>query len=293
MSEHGLPDRFSTLIEKHYSPLAEWLVKKRRSGETLLLGINGAQGSGKSTLADYLKLVLGIEYGWQVAVISIDDFYLTKAERNTLAREIHALLATRGVPGTHDVQLLADCMERLRALEPNNTMDLPRFDKALDDRADPDSWSMIAGPIDLIVLEGWCVGSIPQPDDMLMQAVNSLEEQEDASGDWRRYANMQLKGPYAELFAQLDALVFLQVPNFDAAYQWRLEQEEKLAESTGHHAAGIMSREQLARFMQHYERLTRANLAGLPAIADVILELDDNHDCVRSNYVLSGRPCIR
>ena len=284
ISEHRLPNSFLKLAEEHFSPLAEWVMTKRRSSETFFLGINGAQGTGKTTLADYLKLALEIEYGWHVAVLSIDDFYLTKAERNQLAQDTHPLLVKRGVPGTHDVRMLVDCIERLRALEPDNPMTLPRFDKAHDDRASPDSWPTVAGPIDLIILEGWCVGSQSQSEESLTQAINTLEEQRDASGDWRRYVNEQLQGPYAELFAQLDGLVCLQAPSFDAIYRWRVEQEEKLAESSGHSATNIMSREQIARFIQHYERLTRTNLETLPATADVVLELGADHDCVRSYY---------
>jgi len=164
-------------------------------------------------------------------------------------------------------------------------MALPRFDKSLDDRARPDSWPTVSGPIDLLVLEGWCVGSMPQSNEALRKAINNLEEHQDTSGDWRQYVNEQLDGPYAELFARLDALVFLQAPNFDAIYRWRVEQEEKLARTSDHGAAGIMNREQITDFIQHYERLTRANIAGLPETADVTFELDDSHDCVRSRYM--------
>ena len=285
ISAYQLPDKFFKLVEDHYSPLAEWLTKKRCPGRTFFLGINGAQGTGKSTLAAYLQLVHEQGYDWRVAVLSIDDFYLTKSERTRLAEETHPLLATRGVPGTHDLQMLTDCIERLRALQSNETMALPRFDKSLDDRANSDSWPTVSGPIDLLILEGWCVGSMPQSKEALREAINDLEEHQDTSGDWRLYVNEQLDGPYAELFARLDALVFLQAPNFDAIYRWRMEQEEKLARISGHGAAGIMNREQITDFIQHYERITRANIAGLPETADVTFELDDNHDCVRSRYL--------
>jgi D-glycerate 3-kinase len=285
ISAYQLPDKFFKLIENHYSRLAEWLTKTRTPERTFFLGINGAQGTGKSTLAAYLHLALEQGCGWRVAVLSIDDFYLTKSERTRLAKKIHPLLATRGVPGTHDIKMLTDCIERLRALEPNETMALPRFDKSLDDRASSDSWPTVSGPIDLIILEGWCVGSRPQSREALQPAINDLEERQDISGDWRLYVNERLEGPYAELFARLDALVFLLAPNFDAIYRWRVEQEEKLARISGHGAAGIMSREQITKFIQHYERLTRANITGLSETADVTFELDDNHDCVRSCYM--------
>jgi len=278
--QHRLPDRFRDLIKLHYLPLASWVESQRQPGEPLFIGINGAQGTGKSTLADFIRLTLELSTNWRVAVLSIDDFYLTRAERNKLGDRIHPLLATRGVPGTHDIQMLASCVEELKSLGPRHNSALPRFDKSRDDRADPDTWPLVSGPIDLIILEGWCIGCTPQGDDDLREPINSLEREEDASGGWRSYVNDQIKGSYTDLFATLDALIFLQAPSFDAVYRWRLEQEKKLAAATLNPASGIMNNKQIAYFIQHYERLTRVNLAILPGTADVVLELNENHDCV-------------
>jgi D-glycerate 3-kinase len=104
----------------------------------------------------------------------------------------------------------------------------------------------------------------------------------DPTGDWRHFVNKQLEEGYADLFAELDLLFFLQAPNFEAVFRWRLEQEEKLAAKSAVNSAGIMDCEQIADFMQHYERLTQANFLSLPKIANIVLELDDNHDCVQS-----------
>jgi D-glycerate 3-kinase len=284
MARHRLPAAFRDLIARHYSPLASWLRNTQKAGEVLFVGINGAQGTGKSTLADYLRLALASAAGWKVAVLSIDDFYLTKMERQRLAEKIHPLLATRGVPGTHNMQMLASTIEQLMTLAVTESLAIPRFDKAVDDRAGSDNWPIVSGPIDLILLEGWCVGTTSQHDCELTQPVNSLEELEDSSGTWRHYVNTQLRQAYAKLFAQLDALIFLQAPGFDAIHRWRLEQEEKLSESLSGSAEGVMSADQILVFIQHYERLTRWNLETLPSSAEVVLELNDNHDCVRSSY---------
>jgi len=282
IERHRLPGSCRALISDHYAPLASWLVDRRRPGEQTLLGINGAQGSGKSTLADFIAMALVDNAGWIVAVMSIDDFYLTKTEREWLGERVHPLLATRGVPGTHDLRLLDQTLLALRGMRVGDTLRLPRFDKALDDRADPAAWPVVTGPVDLVILEGWCVGSRAQDEAALLQPVNALERQHDGDGAWRRYVNEQLAGPYAELFAQLDTLVLLQVPSFDAVYRWRLEQEQKLAART--HGDGIMDARQIADFIQHFERITRHNLASLPSLADVVLELDEAHDCVRTVY---------
>ena len=284
IAQHRLPDKFRDLIKLHYLPLASWVESQHRPDEALFVGINGAQGTGKSTLAAFLRLALEQAANWRVVVLSIDDFYLTRAEREKLGEHIHPLLETRGVPGTHDMQMLATCIEQLKNPGSEKSLALPRFDKSRDERADPDSWPLVKGPVDLIILEGWCVGCTPQAEDELLEPVNSLEREEDASGEWRRYVNDQIKGSYSRLFATLDALIFLQAPSFDAVYRWRLEQEEKLAAVTPDDAAGIMNSEQIARFIQHYERLTRVNLATLPGTADVVLELNENHDCVGSSY---------
>ena len=282
ISQHQLPAKFNYLIEEYYYPLAAWLKQQRRVKKTLFLGISGAQGTGKTTLADFLQLVLAEDEGWRVAVLSIDDFYLTRAERRKLSETVHPLLITRGVPGTHDLKLLSTCIEQLRNLDSKNTLSLPRFDKAQDDRASIETWPVVAGPVDLIILEGWCIGSAPQTLDALSQPINKLERDMDPTGDWCNFVNRQLEDEYADLFAELDYIFFLQAPNFEAVFRWRLEQEEKLAANSTDDSVGIMDRSQIEGFMQHYERLTRANILTLPKIADIVLELDDNHDCVRS-----------
>ena len=284
IERHRLPRGFRQTIDDHYLPLAKWLAHCRRSKACFLLGINGAQGSGKSTLADFLKVVLEAGRGWRVAVLSIDDFYLTRAERERLARDVHPLLATRGVPGTHDVTFLRRCLDELRGLGERENLALPRFDKARDDRADPESWPTVAGPVDLVILEGWCVGSRPQSEEALHSPVNALERDADESGHWRRYVNDQLGRAYADLFAELDALVFLAVPDFEAVYRWRLEQEQKLADRSRGSGDRIMSAAEIRQFIQHYERLTRANLAAMPVDADVLIQLDENHHAFRSLY---------
>jgi len=290
ISARRLPAAFRNLIERHYEPLAAWLLNRREAGKSLLVGINGAQGTGKSTLAAFLQLALETGHGWRVAVLSIDDFYLTRQARERLAGQVHPLLLTRGPPGTHDLQMLTGCCARLKALAAGDGLPLPRFDKATGERAEPGSWPVAHGPVDLVILEGWCVGSRPQVDAALLEPVNPLERKEDADGRWRHWVNAQLKSHYAAFFRQLDALIFLQAPSFSAVYRWRLEQEEKLATTSAGRSSGIMNEREVARFIQFYERLTRANLKSLPAIVDVVLELDEAHGCRRSIDVPSGLP---
>ena len=284
ISALGLPSSFRQTAARFYEPLAEWLRDGLRGHEPFLLGINGAQGTGKTTLAAYLALSIREAGGHTVAVLSIDDFYLTRAERRALAQAVHPLLATRSVPGTHDVPMLRDYLDRLRSLGMDDRVRLPRFDKAVDDRADEASWPAVQGPVDLIILEGWCVGSVAEPDAGLAAPVNALEKEQDADGRWRRYVNDRLATDYAEVFAELDALVFLQAPDFDAVLRWRIEQEHKLAAAAVSEGPGIMSDAQVREFVQYFERITRNNLDTVRSNADIVFELDEYHDCIAAHY---------
>lgn len=268
-------------------PLAAWLLERGRSSGSgaFILGINGGQGTGKTTLSNFLAELLRDTHGLSVAELSIDDIYLTRAERRALAQRVHPLLQTRGAPGTHDVELGRTIIERLCTLRAGEIMALPKFDKSADDRQPPDKWLRVTGAVDLVIFEGWCVGSTPQPPEDLALPVNRLEADEDSDCTWRCYVNKQLASSYAALFSKLDALIFLRAPSFDAIYRWRLEQEHKLAASAAPGAAHVMSDAEVARFVQHYERITRHNLARLPALADVVLELGEDHAVTRATSV--------
>ncbi|RLA47796.1 MAG: hypothetical protein DRR06_01365 [Gammaproteobacteria bacterium] len=288
IKDQQLPKAFSTVVEDYYTPLAGWLhqqciAKNRLRNSPLVAGINGAQGTGKSTLSRVLKIILEENYQWRVAILSLDDIYLTRAARHTLAQTVHPLLQTRGVPGTHDTNLGVEIIHQLKHLKAGQSIDLPRFDKARDDRKPTSEWETFTGPAELIIFEGWCVGSVPMEADRLTTPVNDLEAQEDQDGAWRRYINHQLQTSYRDLFDQLDVLIMLQAPDFDSIHRWRFEQEQKLA-ALGTATNQIMDKQALSRFIQHYERLTLHNLNEMQDRADVVLMLNDHHDVVRAHY---------
>ena len=277
LSEHRLPAEFRNTAERYFLPLAKRLPDYRAQTRSLVLGINGAQGTGKSTLADFLRVATASMFDWTVAVLSIDDFYYTCEERKTLAEEVHPLLMVRGAPGTHDTEMLHQCIEQLRAAGSDSAIPLPRFDKSIDDRAQESKWPIVTGPVDLIILEGWCVGTQAQLDTDLKQPINQLERDEDTDSAWRNFVNDQLGSHYASIFDCLDKLIFMRAPSFDAIHRWRLEQEEKLSEKSSGTASGLMNEQEITRFIQFFERLTRVNLATLPVAADIVFSLDDTH----------------
>jgi D-glycerate 3-kinase len=247
-------------------PLLMNLVRPRLGDRGIVLGLAGAQGSGKSTLAARLAARLAAE-GHPALAISLDDVYLPRARRLALARRVHPLLATRGVPGTHDLPLLLDRLAKVKA---GTFTSLPRFDKLADDRLAPQHWTP-APRLACLILEGWCIGARPQPAALLAAPVNALETQEDADGDWRAHVNAQLAGQYQQLWNRLDALALLAAPDWETVPRWRAEQEAALARATGRSG---MDAAALTRFCAHYERLTRWQLATTPARADLVLHLD-------------------
>ena len=259
-----LPGDYLEVVDRHWQPLAERIASE--ANRPLLVGINGAQGSGKTTLCRFLERLLQAR-DLRAVTLSLDDLYLTRAERQDAAMDHHPLFATRGVPGTHDVMLGEDVLDKLAAGRPTT---MPRFDKAADDRS-PDT-TVIDSPVDVILFEGWCVGAVPQPAAALREPVNRLEADEDPDGVWRREVNRRLATDYAGLFERIDLLVMLKVESFEAVRANRLLQEQKLARSDPGGAA-LMNEAALDRFLMHYERLTRWMLAEMPARADVLIEI--------------------
>ena len=259
-----------------YIPLAACLAKQADDYRaTRIIGVNGAQGSGKSTLCKLLQIVLEEGFAKRVTTFSIDDIYLTHAERETLAEKIHPLLKTRGVPGTHDVGLGLQLLTDLRGIEAGESINIPVFDKSIDDRSAEKDFRQVTGPIDLVLFEGWCVGAKPQRDPALALPFNSLERLEDPDQVWRRYVNDQLKNDYKRLFREIDFLIMLEIPEISSVMEWRSKQERKLAKaSPGGHK--IMDTAALQRFIMHYERLTRAMLTEMPDRADLVFKLNRN-----------------
>jgi len=269
-----LPENFIDVVENIYFPLAVKLMNSKQQGP-LLISINGAQGTGKSTLTQFVKVILEALGSKPAAAFSIDDFYLTRSQRQQLAKKIHPLFMTRGVPGTHDIDLMVSVLNDLLH---GNTTKIPAFNKATDDRENDDAWQTFSGPVDFILFEGWCVLSPPQQAEELVEPINDLEKKEDPNTEWRRYANLKLTDYQQQLFSLTDVSIMLQPPDFDHIYQWRTLQEEKLRASSQSGSHQLMDSDALKRFIQHYERITRHTLSQLPAKVDYLLPVNKQHN---------------
>lgn len=249
--------------------LDQYAGRIARSRRPYLLGISGLQGSGKSTLAREVKVQAEAQ-GLPTEVLALDDFYYSRSERESLAHQIHPLLKTRGVPGTHEIELLMSVLAALPHASDKLPVTYPRFDKGRDTRMPPSRWPKISRAPKLIILEGWALGIKPQLQSALDEPVNAMERDEDPDGTWRHWVNKQLRG-YQPLWRKLDALVVLQAPNWEVVRQWRSQQEEELL---ARHAPLAMDAAAMEHFLAHFERLSRHALATLPALADTCVEYD-------------------
>ena len=241
--------------------------------EARVVAISGSQGSGKSTLAQCLQNTL-INAGQQAAAVSIDDFYLTREARTALAEQVHPLLQTRGVPGTHDWQWLHQVLDEVHS--GNTPLSVPVFDKGLDDRVEPREIDA-----NLLVFEGWCLGVKAQPESALATPCNALERDEDVEGKWRQWVNDQLRKHYESLWQKVDLWVHLRVPGFAQVQAWRSQQEQQIP------LEQRMDEAQITRFIAHYQRLTEALWQQQPATPGFVLQLDEQHQVTQVTVSLA------
>jgi pantothenate kinase-related protein Tda10 len=176
--------------------LAQWI----RSLSGNVFGFAGPPGSGKTTLVSVASTCLrALDPGIRAAQVSLDDFYLSRQER--LARGFF----WRALPGTHHIDAAVDLLSAVAAKK--STITIPRFDPSLDE---PKPAERIAGPLSILLLEGWFVG--------------------------------KRDGGYERLSRLLDHLIYLDCP-LPLAKRRRLARERALRA-----AGGGMSPEEMRRF---------------------------------------------
>ncbi|GAB0492224.1 hypothetical protein MMPV_003485 [Pyropia vietnamensis] len=237
-------------IHRYYLPLFFWMRGVVMAAEAkwdgvgdgpppVVIGISCPQGGGKSTMVRLFEALFA-KSGLPCMQASLDDFYLTRAEQLALAAEHpgNALLAERGLPGTHDVGLLASTLDSLRA---GLVTPIPRYDKTAfsgrGDRADATTWPLSPPGLRVILLEGWALGfsaaslsaaPLVHPD---MAAVDA-------------YTATHL----AAVNAQVDALVCISAADVQYVYGWR-EQAEAETRARG---AGGLTPEQIRAFVNGF-----------------------------------------
>ena len=257
--------------------LSYWIIKRKKQNKKILfLGLSGGQGSGKTTITAILKIILTKYFKRKVCVISVDDFYKTLNDRNKMSHAIHPLLKTRGVPGTHDINLVKKFFDIIKKKK-FTKIKLPKFEKAKDNRLKKKYWFNIKKKPEIVILEGWCVGAKPQSNSIINKSINVLEKYEDKHLIWRKYANEKLKKEYKKLFAMVDHFIFMKIPNFNVVLKWRLLQENKLKKKS-HLQKEIMSYNEIKRFIMFYQRITLQMIKDLSKSASVFMLLKKNHE---------------
>ena len=269
-------------LKKFYLPISNIINEEHiKDKKVKIIGITGGQGSGKSTISNILKIILKKMFNLNTVIFSIDDFYKTLKDRKKMSLKISPLFLTRGVPGTHDTKLLLNTIKKLKKSK-FDKVNIPIFDKSIDNRLPKKYWQSIKEKPDIIIFEGWCIGAKAQNNRDLLIPINKLEKEKDKNSTWRFYVNNKLKKEYSKIFKLIDKLIFLKVPSFKKVYEWRLLQEKKLR--TKSRGNKIMNDNEVKNFIMFYERLTRHMLNTMTKKSDVIVKIDSKHKLKSINF---------
>ena len=272
------------MIRSFLIPVCFWIAKKTNKKEPLIIGLAGGQGTGKTTITSIISIILKKYFKLDIFKISIDDFYKTRKQRTLLSKNKHSLLMTRGVPGTHDIDIMLNFFKKIK-VKNFKILKLPKFNKGVDDRCKQNLWYKIQSKPDVVILEGWCVGARSQNSKELKKPVNSLEKIHDQNFKWRQYVNYQLKTKYKKLFNQLDYILFLKVKNFSLLRRWRLKQEKKLwLKSKNKKNLKIMNKSEVKNFMDTYQRITQQMFKDMPKYSSIVMNLNNSHQIKNIKY---------
>jgi len=272
------------MIKSFLIPLCFWINKKAERKRPYFVGLAGGQGTGKTTISSLIRIILTKYFKLNVFRISIDDFYKTRKERINLSKRVHSMLLTRGVPGTHDIDMMLNFFRKSKSKK-FKRLKLPTFNKAIDDRFSKKRWYDLKKRPDVIIFEGWCVGAKAEKNINLKKTINLMEKAKDQKLIWRKYVNDQLKTKYKNLYSQLNCLIYLKAKNFSLLQKWRLKQERKLrAKNEKNSNTKIMSKDDVLSFMQTYQRITQNMFKNTSKYASIILNLNSNHQIQTAVY---------
>ena len=272
------------MIRSFLIPICFWISKKASKKKPLIIGLAGGQGIGKTTITSIITIILKKYFKLNAFKISIDDFYKTRKQRILLSKNKHPLLMTRGVPGTHDINIILNFFRKIK-VKKFKSLKLPKFNKAVDERYKQNLWYKIKSKPDVVIFEGWCVGAKSQNFRQLRKPINSLERIHDQTFKWRQYVNYQLETKYKKLFNQLDGLLYLRAKNFSLLRRWRLKQEKKLwLKSKNKKNLKIMNKDQVKNFMDTYQRITQQMFKDMPKYSSIIMNLNSSHQIKNIRY---------
>ncbi|KAG7895495.1 hypothetical protein KL905_003797 [Ogataea polymorpha] len=210
----------------------------------LFIGLEGPQGSGKTYVSTKLVKELSIKFQkLNIIRCSLDDFYLTFEEQENVSKlnRGNVLLQGRGLPGTHDLRLLSDCLAQIEKGSGNVT--IPFYDKSLHngkgDRAPENEWTHLQGrKVDVVLFEGWFVGYRAYKNEMILkhkwEEIRKQHEPKFDSVKYEHIAKLDLDlSLYEQIWAKFDCFLYITTSNLANVYVWRLEQEQSLIKAKG------------------------------------------------------------
>ena len=277
--EMKIDDLSEAFLEEIVIPISLYLIKQFPKREKpYFICFTGGQGSGKTTLSFFVQKVLNETFNRPAMGFSIDDIYKSQEERRALANNVHPLCYVRGVPGTHDINMGLDLIDQLSRANQDTQTKIPSFCKPEDKHYPIEDWPVYIGKPDFIFFDAWCGGARPLPEEDWLPPLNQLEAEEDPDGIWSKWSNKELSKDYQTLFSLFDVLLMIKVPSMDFVYESRWIQEQTLAKTVTDPVLKkkIMTRDQVYRFVMHYERLTHYILEELTDFSDIVLSRDGN-----------------
>ena len=190
------PGALSPILSHIRAHLTSPAPSQKPDSSPLFVAIQGPQGSGKTFLTQRIAAALS-EDSLRVATLSIDDLYLSHADLAALADAYpsNSLLHGRGQPGTHDIDLGISILLRLKSINASSRSEvvkIPSFDKSLfngeGDRIPEAEWTLVKGPLDVVLLEGWCVGFYPTSREVIEARIQDTPRGLEGVFDMEKYS---------------------------------------------------------------------------------------------------------
>ncbi len=273
-SEIGVKKLDQSYLIKIIAPICKFFAKKNNtSDKPIIISFTGGQGSGKTTMAKYAQFLLKNFFHLRTVSFSLDDIYMSKKKRNNLAKIIHPLCKTRGVPGTHDVELGIETFLSLIHANNNTKTAIPSFSKLNDDIFPRSTWKRYIGKPDIILFDGWFSGLRPIKRNQWIHPVNELESKFDKDGVWAEWSYRELSGKYQDLFKMFDSLIYIALDSMQTVFEsrWLQEKSLKMKKKNQIQSSKFMSKKELYKFVSHFERISIHLFEDLPKYADFVL----------------------
>ncbi|RMX70274.1 hypothetical protein DD238_000070 [Peronospora effusa] len=238
-------------VDDYYLPMFRWTtevveaVQKKQGGikRCVCIGLSCPQGGGKTTTSMYMQNALSL-MGKKCAVMSLDDVYWKYEQQMALAKANpdNPLLQYRGNPGTIDVAFLMTLIQQCKTS--TGEIVLPRYDKSKHngrgDRAPLSEWDRKQGPLDVLRLEGWCMG------------FQAIDDSCSKLSEHMKVVNMELR-VFDKIYKELDGLILLKIDDLDWIYEWREQPEQLLREANKPAMTPNEVRDFVDRFMPAYK----------------------------------------